>query len=128
MHMPVELGDRLVLELRRAAALLLGRAGRDVIRPGQIVVGNRRQVDVAVVPVRRAAIVRCLVERRADVEMRSGYDPFTYLMWVACLPANRAVVLGVGFVPVLRGKELPSQIPELARLGCEFFQHSYDFL
>src|SRR5690348_10154918 len=71
MHMPVERHHRLPLELRGAPAVLIQGTGRDVVRPGQVVVRNHRQVDVAVVPVGRTPLIRRLVEWRTDVEVWS---------------------------------------------------------
>src|SRR5262249_33504183 len=126
VYMPIELCHRLAVELRRAVAVLLCRASWDVVGAGKVVIGNGRQVDVAVVSVGRATLVRRLIEWRADVEMRPRYDPFAHAFRMAGLPADGAVSLGIGFVEHHRGIVLPFQISELTGLVSELLQHPHN--
>src|SRR5262245_32118155 len=113
MYMAEVVRHRLVVEFGRAAVIFLGRAGRDVVRAGEVVVGNRRLVDAAVVLIVRATLVRCLVEGRANKEMRPRYDPFTQISGIAGFSADSTVFLSIGLVPVLRGEVFALQAPEL---------------
>ena len=94
-----------------APLIFLFGAGRDIVGPGQVVVGQVGQIQDVIVSVFCAFSPGRLVQGVTDKEMRAGEDPFIRYVRKFGFPADGAILLGVGFVPVLDGNLLALPLP-----------------
>ncbi len=84
-----------------AAAVFAGRAGGDVIGARQVIVGDQRAVDLAVVLVVFAAVVGRFVEGRGDVKVRPLHDPIGDRGQLLGLSLDGSVTLGIALIEKL---------------------------
>ena len=101
--------------------------GRDIIGAWQIVIRQRGQVQHIIMGVLGTFPTRGLVERIAHKEMRAGKHQLTGMFREACLTADGAVTLGIGFIKhdgsIIVTRAVPQFVSGLDKAG----QHVQQF-
>src|SRR5690606_869820 len=108
-----------------AVAVGGGVARGDVVGARQVVVRQGLQVEDVVVAFLGADGPRGFVERVADEEMGAGEYPLFRVFGELSFTLHSTVLLGVDFVPVLRGVVLPFHVTQPSGLGGEFVQYHH---
>src|SRR5262245_47473177 len=91
-------------KLRRAPVVFNFARRRKIVRAGQKVITDRRQVYFVVILVVPTGLSRCLVQWIANRKMGPTNDPIGRTLWDRGLPSDCPILLRFGLIPHLRPK------------------------